>query len=182
MYIPENYLSIHTTDNQAKQINNIILKYASKNSIITDATAGIGGNSIAFCKTFKYVNCIENNYDINCILKENLNKYTNNKCYKCYTCSYITIKNILKQDVIFIDPPWGGNYYKLKKKINLYIDNIDIIDLVNTLYYNTRYICLKVPNNFNINDNINLFWSYNIHYVYKNKKSIYKIIILYKLI
>ena len=177
LYIPENYLSIYTTDNQAKQINNIILKYCSSNSIITDATAGIGGNSIYFCKTFKFVNCIENNYDTFNILKSNLNDYKNNILY---TCSFMYIIQLLKQDIIFIDPPWGGNDYKLKKKMNLFIDNVDIIDIINKLYHNTRFICLKVPNNFNITNDINLFWEYKIHNIYKNKKNIYKIIIFYK--
>lgn len=177
LYIPENYLNTYTTDNQAKQINNIILKYSNSNSIITDATAGIGGNSIYFCKTFKFVNCIENDYEAFNILKSNLSKCKNNIFY---VCSFICIINLLKQDIIFIDPPWGGNDYKLKKKMNLFIDNIDIIDIINKLYHNTRIICMKVPNNFNITDDMNLFWDYKIHNIYKSKKSIYKLIIFYK--
>ena len=53
MDIPSNYLNIYTTQSQAIQINNIILQYITKDSVITDATAGIGGNTVYFFKTFK---------------------------------------------------------------------------------------------------------------------------------
>ena len=36
------------------------------------------------------------------------------------------------------------------------------------------------PNDFNITDDMNLFWDYKIHNIYKSKKSIYKLIIFYK--
>ena len=38
--------------------NNIILKFVDSSSIITDATACIGGNSYFFAKYFKFVNSI----------------------------------------------------------------------------------------------------------------------------
>jgi 16S rRNA G966 N2-methylase RsmD len=130
MNIPNDYLNIYTTENQARQINTVILKYTQNNITITDATAGIGGNSIQFCKCFKHVICIENNYDTFNVLKQNLKNFQNNKLY---TCSFNAVKYITKQDVIFIDPPWGGNDYKLKKRINLYLDNLDVIDIINSL-------------------------------------------------
>ena len=177
MIIPDNYLNIYTTENQARQINNILLKYTHNNITITDAAAGIGGNSVQFCKDFKNVISIENNYDVFNILKKNLKKFKNNKSY---ISSFNDIKYITNQDVIFIDPPWGGNDYKLKKKINLYLDDLDIISIINTLYYRTQIIMLKIPNNFIIPESINLFWLYKIHNIYKSKKIVYKVIVFYK--
>jgi len=177
MIIPNDYLNIYTTENQARQINNILLKYTHTDITITDATAGIGGNSLQFCKYFKNVICIENNYNAFNVLKQNLKNFQNSKCY---ICSFNDIKYITNQDVIFIDPPWGGNDYKLKKKINLYLDNLDVINIINTLYYYASIIILKVPNNFNVPEDINLFWMHRIHNIYKSKKVVYKIIMFYK--
>ena len=180
MKIPKDFSQIYTTQEQAKQINNIISYYVDNNSVITDATAGIGGNSLFFCKKFKFVNIVEKNYELEDILKENIN-YTNNRFI---FCSYNYIKYILKQDVIFIDPPWGGSQYKKNKKISLYLDDVEITKLINDLYFYTKIICVKVPNNYNIFDLNRDFWNFRIYNIHKfnNKKSkqIYKILIFYK--
>ena len=177
MDIPSDYLNIYTTPNQAHQINNIILKYIEPNCIITDATAGIGGNAIYFSKQFKSVNVVEINNNLEKVLKYNLTKYNNKSVY---FVSYNVIKLMLKQDIIFIDPPWGGSDYKSKKKINLYLDNINVLDTIEQMYNYTRIICLKVPNNFNTHIQSN-FWNNSVHNVTKNKKCIYKLIIFHKL-
>lgn len=174
MDIPSNYLNIYTTPSQAIQINNIILQYITKDSVITDATAGIGGNTVYFFKTFKYVNIVELDINLMNILKNNIPK-TNN----IYFVSYNIIKFMLTQDIIFIDPPWGGSDYKSKKKINLYLDNINVIEIIDQMYNYTKIVCLKVPNNFNCNFETN-FWSKRIHNITKNKRCIYKLIIFYK--
>lgn len=176
MDIPSNYLNIYTTPNQAEQINNIIFKYITSDCIVTDATAGIGGNALYFCKQFKSVNVVEVDNNLENILKHNLVKCSNKLVY---FVSYNIIKFMLKQDVIFIDPPWGGSDYKSKKKINLYLDNINVLDIIEQMYNYTRIICLKVPNNFNTYIQSN-FWNNSVHNVTKNKKCIYKLIIFYK--
>ena len=110
--IPACYKNIYTTDYQARQINKIILKYVSKNSIITDATSCIGGNSKHFLKDFKYVNVVEKEKTLFDILKTNLSNYYNKQIL---ICSYNVIKFMLRQDVIFLDPPWEVIYIKVKK-------------------------------------------------------------------
>ena len=176
MDIPFNYLNIYTTPTQAQQINNIILKYVTPKCIITDATAGIGGNALYFCNQFKNVNAVEIDNNLEKVLKYNLTKYSNKHVY---FVSYNVIKFMLKQDIIFIDPPWGGSEYKSKKKINLYLDNINVLDIVEQMYNYTTIVCLKVPNNFNTHIQSN-FWNNNVHNVTKNKKCIYKLIIFHK--
>ena len=175
--IPYEYKSIFSTGLQAVQINKIILKYADSNSIITDATACIGGNSYFFAKDFRFVNCVEINDKVFEVLKSNLKKFNNKSIYRC---SFNTVKFMLKQDVIFIDPPWGGEIYKTKKKLDLYLDNINIFEIVNTLYNYTQIIAIKVPNNFNRNSISELFWKHKIFCINKCGKSIYKLIIFYK--
>ena len=56
----------------------------------------------------------------------------------------------MKQDVIYIDPPWGGKNYKYKENINLYLSNIPIYTICNNLKGNFKYLVLKVPYNFNL--------------------------------
>lgn len=177
MNIPLNCMNVYTTRKQAEQINKIILKYVNKNSIITDATSCIGGNSILFSKDFKKVICIEKDFDIYNILKYNM-KNQNNCVF--YNVSYNHVKYILKQDVIFIDPPWGGNEYKNKKKIRLYLDSIEIQDIINQVYNYTDIVVLKIPSNFDINSLNDLFWSYNIHPIIKYSRTIYNLIVFYK--
>tara|TARA_B100000902_G_scaffold381737_1_gene418597 strand:- start:481 stop:1020 length:540 start_codon:yes stop_codon:yes gene_type:complete len=179
MNVPHEYLNVYTTKKQAEQINKIILTYVDKNSIITDATSCVGGNSVFFARDFFKVICIEKNHDVFKILKKNTCKYNN--CI-CYNTSYNYVKNIIRQDVIFIDPPWGGNEYKSKEKIKLYLDNVEIQNIINTLYNHASIIVLKVPSNFDMESLNNLFWSYNVHCITKYNKPIYNIIVFNKYI
>ena len=48
---------------------------------------------------------------------------------------------------LFLDPPWGGYHYKLDKNLNLFLSNIDILDLILNSYI--KYIVIKVPFNYN---------------------------------
>ncbi len=174
--VPYNLKKIYSTKYQAEQINKLILKYIDNKSIITDATSCIGGNSYLFCSQFKLVNCVENNNINFNILKRNLNSFSNKTMYNC---SYNIIKFCLKQDAVFIDPPWGGNVYKKFKNIDLYLDEINVIDIINELYNYCRIVCLKVPNNFNFKIESN-FWYYRLYDIKFKNKNIYKIIIFYK--
>lgn len=177
MNIPVNCMNVYTTRKQAEQINKIILTYADKNSTITDATACIGGNSVLFAKDFKNVICIEKDYEVYKILKSNMNKYAN--C-DSYNVSYNCLKFILKQDIIFIDPPWGGNDYKSKKNIKLYLDFIDIQTIINEVYNFTKIVVLKIPSNFDMDSLNNLFWSHDVHSITKYSRTIYNMIVFYK--
>ena len=177
--IPYEYKTIFSTENQAQQINKIILKYVNNDVIITDATACIGGNSYFFAKDFKFVNSVEINENLFEILNCNLRNFKNKQIFRC---SFNIIKYILKQDVIFIDPPWGGSMYKTKKKIDLYLDDINVFEIIDSLYNYTKLIALKVPNNFNRNNISELFWKHKVFCINKGGKSIYKLIIFHKCI
>jgi 16S rRNA G966 N2-methylase RsmD len=98
-----------------------------------------------------------------------------------YNCSYNWVKFMLKQDVIYLDPPWGGNEYKNKDKIDLYLDEINVIDIINQMYNFTKIIVLKVPNNFNLTRIDTSFWLSKIFNITKNRKNLYKLIIFHKM-
>lgn len=178
MILSKDYLNIYTTSKQASQITYIIKKYCdSKNCDICDATAGMGGNSIYFCQYFKNVICIDVSENTVCFLEKNLHNYKN-KFIINDNC--IDILKIITVDVLFFDPPWGGKEYKNIQNIDLYIDNINIIDIINTYYLYAKIISLKAPLNFNLN--INTIWKYKVYKIYKNDKItlFYNLIIFYK--
>jgi hypothetical protein len=67
--------------------------------------------------------------------------------------NYEEVFNKLKQDIIYLDPPWGGKDYKYKKSVDLNIGNLSLKNIVNKIINKklSRYIFIKVPFNCNIN-------------------------------
>ena len=97
LYVPKSYVKLYSNTKQSKQTLDIISKYISNNCTITDATAGIGGNSKLFSKYFQNLNCVEI-YDYAFkILKQNLNiqKYImiNKNLGFAKACNYL-LKNV----------------------------------------------------------------------------------------
>lgn len=146
-----------------------IEKVLGKNIIITDATANVGGNCINFAMKFDHVNAVEID-DINMdVLKKNISVYELNSKVKFFKSNYLSIFNSLKQDVIFIDPPWGGRSYK----------DIDVLDLSlndsggNKIYVGkivkrlldeglAKMVVVKVPFNFSFSVFRKLVSNYNV--------------------
>ena len=175
--IPDKYYKIYTNKNQAIQILEILLNYSVNNNIVTDCSACIGGNSVYFLSNYKHVDIIEKDKETHDVLVKNTSRFKNKTIYNC---SYNILKFMLKQDVIFIDPPWGGLNYKNSKNVDLYLDNVNVLDIINELYNFCKVVCLKVPNNYNFDSLSSDFWENKVHNIYKNKIVIYKIIIFYK--
>jgi len=162
---------------EAKQISTIIrtqieniLKKDSKDCTITDGTSGVGGDTIHFSKYFKNVNAVD-------ILKENIDLLSINCSVFNITNvniihnDYTKIFNILKQDVLYLDPPWGGIGYKDKINIELEMSEINISKLINLINKGNKckpLIFLKLPLNVNLK-NLNIYKKYKI----LNKKNIH---------
>jgi len=153
--------ALYSTTDQvtADKITNEILKYIPKTSIITDATACIGGTSYSFMQVFDYVIAIELNEQRFKFLINNINELK-----KIKYSSSINIENIKCvhgdalieckkqwQDAIFIDPPWGGPEYKMLDKVSLKLSNIELSTACEEISKYTRFIILKVPVNFDEN-------------------------------
>ena len=171
------YISIRDV---AENITKIIISHLKdigfdKNDIIiTDATAGVGGNTISFCRNFKFVHAIETDKTRFEYLKNNLEVYKLSN-YKLYNDSCLNLFNKTNHNIVFIDPPWGGKLYKNHNKLSLEIDNIKIESICNNLMnkkiveYTPKLIVLKIPKNYNLtylNDNIKS----NKVYLYTLKK------------
>ena len=158
-----------------------------KNSglILTDATANIGGNTISFyLNGINQVNAVEID-PLTCeILKHNLHIYelpTQN----IYCQSYVDIYMLLDQDIVFLDPPWGGPDYKKSNNIDLYLDQSDgssknIIEICAELMEQKKVtlIVLKLPMNYNLPGLISRMPNKNFmtHKIYRKKHHSYNVV------
>ncbi|ARF09770.1 putative RNA methylase [Indivirus ILV1] len=134
-----------------------ILEIDAKNAIITDATAGVGGDTISFALSFKFVYAIEIDKLRADYLINNLNIY-DLKNVKVINNDCIGILNSIdNHDVIFIDPPWEPNDESYKKQINLrlpisFYESIEAYcnRLMDASYMKKvpKLIILKLPKNY----------------------------------
>lgn len=154
----DTYYSI-TNYSDAMYISNLIYKiFNTKNLIITDATANVGGNTISFgLFKFKKIFSVEINKKCYNYLNHNLSCYKINNV-KTINNNYIKIYKLIKQDVVFLDPPWGGPNYKNKNNINLYLDYTNVNSLINDIlnFTDTKAVILKAPFNYNFNGLTNI--------------------------
>ena len=119
-----------------------------KNYVITDATSGAGGDTIKFSNYFKGVNSVELNKDTYILLLENIIEFECNNINQ-YNSDYTDIMLKLKQDIVYMDPPWGGTNYKDKKEIVLQLGHLKIEDIARKLFEKDPdlIIFIKVPLN-----------------------------------
>lgn len=158
--------SIHyiTSREYAIKITEIITKHItrlnknSKDLIIIDATAGVGGDTLTFAKFFNKVYAIEIDKLRCSYLQNNIKQY--NFCNVTTfndSCSNVlnTIKNL---DVIYIDPPWEptGDSYKNHQKLTLPFCNMKLENFCNKLFDSSFMACipslivLKLPKNYDM--------------------------------
>ena len=144
-----------------------ILKKHPSTQIITDGTAGIGGNVIDFSKHFSQVNAVEINKVHYEVLKNNV-EAIDLKNVKTYNDNFLNFVDLFKyqNSIFFIDPPWGGKSYKNFKYFNLKLGKIMIYDVINILFKKGyKYVFLKAPINLNVSPILasSLYTNYNIH-------------------
>ena len=180
--IPLDFFTFYSTKSQGYQLienfKALFPRVNMKNLTITDGTSGIGGNSLFFCKYFGYVNCVEVDKNTAFILNKNLKKYFNKTVI---IGNYLEHFQGLKQDVIFLDPPWGEDYINSKRNssyINLYLSGFDVNHLISLLYDHCKLLILKAPMNFKFKY-VNK-WSSKRFLIYSNGKIIYYLYFYYK--
>lgn len=162
--------SLYSTTDQltADKISRELLKIIPATSIVTDATACVGGSAYSLSKVFSFVNAIEIDETRFDYLVNNI-KLLGSTNIQCIYGNAIEQCKMLKQDLIFLDPPWGGPEYKKHEKVSLELSNITISKVCEELSYYTKFIAIKVPTNFdettfnqNTKDILNLVYK-NIH-------------------
>lgn len=83
---------------------------------ITDGSANMGGNTISFLMNKFSVNVVEIDKPTCKILENNVSLYKFDIKYKVFYADYTIIYEKLKQDIVFLDPPWGGLQEKEKAR------------------------------------------------------------------
>jgi 16S rRNA G966 N2-methylase RsmD len=120
--------------------------------VITDMTAGVGGNCIPFAQHFKYVNAIDIDPTRVRYLGFNNNLYglKNMNIYLGDSVSMLLDDDMIRQDIIFIDPPWGGDSYKEQTNMRLQLGTKDIEDIVSQIFLQGKavLVCIKLPTNY----------------------------------
>ncbi len=134
---------------EANQITNIIknilyekFKKTSDECVITDCTAGVGGDTISFSFVFKQVNSIElleNQFELLCSNVEKIRSLCVSQAERIhlYNCDYMDIvasnTPSVFQDILYIDPPWGGIGYKFVHNLKIYIGNKELKEVIKEL-------------------------------------------------
>lgn len=146
----------------AKKISDIITFHLKGigidpyNAIITDATAGVGGNTLSFAKYFRYIYAIEIDKIRADYLKNNIQVYELNNIQVINDDCLNILPRLTDHNVIFIDPPWGGKSYKDHNNLKLEISDISIETVCNQLINKNKMshvpdiIILKLPKNYDI--------------------------------
>jgi 16S rRNA G966 N2-methylase RsmD len=158
MYDDEALFSV-TDSRSADKITEILSKLdgISKSSVITDMTACVGGNSISFSNYFRKVNSIELDEKRFEILKYNIEDVLDIRNIEFFNGNGIDLimNNSTHQDIIFMDPPWGGTNYKKSNTLRLSLTNqsgnhYDMGELTLMILKKAKYVALKVPVNFDV--------------------------------
>jgi len=133
----------------ADKITRDILLFVPHHASITDGTACVGGNTYSFAKTFHTVHAVEIDSKRHMYLSNNLS-VLGLKNVICICGDAVTECCKRYQDVVFLDPPWGGPEYKSHSNIQLYLSNKNLCDVCCDISLYCKYIALKVPTNFNV--------------------------------
>jgi tRNA/tmRNA/rRNA uracil-C5-methylase (TrmA/RlmC/RlmD family) len=164
--------ALYSTTDQitADKITTDILSFVPRTSTITDATACAGGNTYSFAQHFDHVYAFELDHMRVRILQHNMKLLgARNVVVRHGDSSSLCRQQY--QDVIFLDPPWGGPNYKKHAKIVLYLSDKHIADFCNDIAIEkkARYIALKAPTNFDEVDFLDRTSTY-MKLVHKNNR------------
>ena len=127
-----------------------------RETVVTDGTASIGGNIFELATLFKGVNAVEFDGDRVQMLANNVELLglsmrvwvwhgDISKVFVAHTTN-------LRQDVLFLDPPWGGPEYWKQHRFCLFLNNMNLRQVCNLWANSTRLIALKLPCNFDFVD------------------------------
>jgi predicted RNA methylase len=164
-----------------EKIASVIRREMPSIQYIIDGNANIGSTGIYLSTFFKHVYSVEVVKSTFDILVHNIKEYNFEKKITPFHDSIIDfMKNCneschkfnIETYCLFLDPPWSGVFYKTEAVIDLFfgsegnasnLDNINIIDFIKSLKSVMRYVCIKVPNNYNFSALYSAFYKITIH-------------------
>lgn len=152
------------------------IKLPNNEIIITDCTAGCGGDTIGFLHKFSKVNSIEKKFDRFNYLINNIKAYNLLNKSNVYFGDFTNIAQYINNhNVLYIDPPWGGKDYKKKRNLQIKLDNNLLIDdyilyFINTCIKKPNIILIKLPTNYDLINFYIKLHKYAKFYLYNLKK------------
>jgi RNA cap guanine-N2 methyltransferase len=138
-----------TTDQvTADKITRDLGRIFSRDTVITDGTACVGGNTYSFAQHFAHVRAYELAPIRADYLVHNLHVLGVDNCtVRCGDVLELVARDG-NHDLLFLDPPWGGPEYKNEDNVYLYLSGVSISDVCRRLRGHVRAFALKVPTNF----------------------------------
>ncbi len=132
----------------------IALPGITANSRVLDATASVGGNTIAFASQFHHVSAVELDRGRKSMLDENIELVGIGHIVHATYCDYA--QTVIAQtdfDIVFFDPPWGTDY-KSHNKIRIVLSGPEHSDtfesVVAAAARKCKYVVLKLPQNYDL--------------------------------
>lgn len=119
--------------------------------VITDATANCGGSALGFAGVFGHVNAVEIDAPTATVLKHNIDIY-GYKNIEVINADYTVVMDNLVQDVIFVDPPWGGRGYNLKSCYRLTLGALSMREVILRGLRVSHVVILKLPYNYDFSE------------------------------
>ncbi|MES1911615.1 MAG: hypothetical protein MHM6MM_004023 [Cercozoa sp. M6MM] len=127
---------------------------------VTDGTACVGGDSLALAAVFAKLNSVEydrsrydmlqNNLKV-ALSPENLQKVS----FLTGDFNALVASGQLRQQILFLDPPWGGEDYLKSKKLVLRLGSKHLGDCImnaKTAAPELQIVALKLPKNIDLAD------------------------------
>jgi|WetSurMetagenome_2_1015567.scaffolds.fasta_scaffold178360_1 trimethylguanosine synthase len=120
---------------------------------VVDLFCGVGGMAIGFAKAGKMVEAIDISKDRLKIAKLNVAKMGVTANVRFYHASALSfLANLQSAEVIFIDPPWGGEKYRQNNTFSFDNFLLDVRDILNRCIKISSHVILKLPFNFNLDE------------------------------
>ncbi len=136
-----------------QELRNILkeMNLRASNLTATDATANIGGDTMLFHRLgFKEITSFEIDSETCRLLKNNLKVLGMDDTVTVRCEDWIPQLKKVRQDVLFIDAPWGGPDYWKHENLELYLSGQSLKKISRTVLKNklAKVLILKLPINY----------------------------------
>ena len=140
-----------TDEHTADSLSALLLSFLSPSSTVTDACACVGGNTLSFARHFTHVQAVELDPTRFHMLCHNIALASPpHASTSTLLASYLHSMEVLRQDAVFIDPPFGGADYELYDRTHPTLDGVGMGVLAARLFRQTRptrVVMMKLPRN-----------------------------------